>query len=257
MAKVKELVAGSDPLVLEFAIDVLADSPSEEAVALLKGLLDRPDPMVRFLAAVALRKHGDWSGVLLMAYELGSSKDVATRRCAAGYLEQAGRFAAPTLVRALADPAWQVRSNALDSLSEVADASVATRIREVMRGDDNWAVRAAAARALYKLTQSDEASESLLTESLKHLPSQSAMERQTAAMLLTDAAKMGRTEALSRLVELLSDSSRGVRRFAIDGLCQFSQSSLGYDCQLDPKQQQESIGRWRSWLQERAPRNGP
>lgn len=252
LAKVKELLGSSDLLVLRFAIDVLADSAAEEALPLLKPFLDHPDPLVRFPAALALLDHGDWSGVLLMAYELGNSEEVRTRRSAAVCLEEIGPSAVPVLVRALSDPAWEVRMNAVHALSDIGDASVAPCIRKVMLEDEERSIRISAARDLYHLTKSQEALELLLRES----HSAEWPLRGIAALGLVGAAKAGSEEALTRLVELLADQKQSVRYFVMGGLSEFSADDFGYDYERGPKEQQEAIGRWRAWLEARKERSG-
>ena len=203
--------------------------------------------MVRSPTAFALLKHGDRSGAMLMCYELGSSEDVRTRRVAAAYLAEVGPSAVPVLVRALSDPAWEVRMNAVHALSDIGDASVAPWIRKVMLEDEERSIRISAARDLYKLSKSDQALRLLLVES-------QASEwpiRVIAAFGLTHAATAGNEEALTRLVELLADENQSVRYFVIGDLSELSGDDFGYDYERGPKEQQEAIARWRAWLQAR------
>lgn len=137
----------NDPRARSRVATALETSPVDVS-DLLVGLLADPQAMVRYWAAVLLRRHPDASGLEAALEALSEDPKPAVRKAALGTLSVAGGASALRAARrALSDPVPFVRAHAARALGTLHDRDSVAAIVSLL-ADRNWYVRLAAKESL-------------------------------------------------------------------------------------------------------------
>jgi HEAT repeat protein len=243
LAALRRGLESEDKDVRQAAIAGIAARRSPERTAALRELLSHPDEEVRKSAVRALGKTRAPEAKAALAAIIGdTAESVAVREAAVSALRgYPGDETQAVLIEALADPAADVRKEAIRVLDDRVSSEAVTAVTGALQ-DAEGSVRGAAAGALSQMKAKGSAP--ALVEAFLKETEQGALRSEVDALVDLEYRDLSRfLEVLARLKQVAPDNRRAVGRLLQHLSSQDHTPRYG----ATPQEVDAALAQWQTW----------